>query len=288
MKIAISYLSRFPLGMSSLQNNESMRKEGRNMLWSDMKKRLHKGPLFGCFVTFPSPGLTEFTAQMGFDFTCIDNEHGSMDYMVLENMIRGSQCAGIPSIIRTPVNRPEYIQKALDSGANGIQIPMVNTLDEVKDAVNAALYPPLGKRGFDFLPRACNYSLYPNKMEYLEKANEELMVILQIETVEAVNNLAHFLTIEGVDVFFIGPFDLAVSMGYAENPRHPNVLQMIEQSIRMIKDSGKIAGVYVSDVEQTKQAVQWGANYIVTDLTLAMTQWAEQYLQSVKEIEILK
>lgn len=120
------------------------------MLWSDMKKRIDERPMFGCFVTFPSPSLTEFIAQMGFDFTCIDNEHGIMDNMVMENMIRGSQCAGVPSIIRTPVNRSEYIQKALDSGANGIQIPMVNTLDEVKEAVNAAHYPPIGKRGFDF------------------------------------------------------------------------------------------------------------------------------------------
>jgi 2-keto-3-deoxy-L-rhamnonate aldolase RhmA len=260
----------------------------RNMLWSDLKKRLDERPVFGCFVTFPSPSLTEFTAQMGFDFTCIDNEHGIMDYMVMENMIRGSQCAGVPTIIRTPVNRPEYIQKALDSGANGIQIPMVNTLDEVKEAVCAAHYPPFGKRGYDFLPRACDYSLYPDKMDYLRKANEELMVILQIETVEAVENLEQFLKIEGVDVFFIGPFDLAVSMGYAHDPKNPEVLQMIERIITMIKKKGKTAGIYASNVEQTKQAIQWGARYILTDLTEAMTHWAEQYLQSVKEIESFK
>jgi 4-hydroxy-2-oxoheptanedioate aldolase len=259
-----------------------------NMLWSELKKKMNERPMFGCFVTFPSPGLTEFIAQMGFDFTCIDNEHGAMDYMVLENMIRGSQCAGVPTIIRTPANRSEYIQKALDSGANGIQIPMVNTLDDVKEAVNAAYYPPFGKRGYDFLPRACDYSLYPNKMDYMRKANEESMVILQIETVEAVENLEQLLTVEGVDVFFIGPFDLAVSMGYAHDPKHPEVLQMIERIIIMIKKKGKKAGIYAGDVEQTKQAVQWGASYILTDLTQAMTQWAEQYLQSVKAIESIK
>ncbi|MGE7903421.1 HpcH/HpaI aldolase family protein [Peribacillus sp. NPDC094092] len=251
-----------------------------------MKTKMEERPMFGCFVTFPSPGLTEFIAQMGFDFTCIDNEHGTMDYIVLENMIRGSQCAGVPSIIRTPANRSEYIQKALDSGANGIQIPMVNTLDEVKEAVDAAYYPPFGKRGFDFLPRACDYSLYPNKMEYMRKANEQSLVILQIETVEATENLEQLLTLEGVDVFFIGPFDLAVSMGYAHDPRHPKVIQMIERCITLIHKKGKIAGMYVSDAEQTRQAVQWGASYILTDLTQAMTQWSERYLQSVKKIEI--
>lgn len=258
------------------------------MLWSDLKKKLDEGPVFGCFVTFPSPGLTEFTAQMGFDFICIDNEHGTMDYMTMENMIRGSQCAGVPSIIRTPANRPEYIQKALDSGANGIQIPMVNTLDEVKEVIDAAHYPPFGKRGFDFLPRACDYSLYPDKMDYLRKANEQLMVIPQIETVEAVENLEQLLEVEGADVFFIGPFDLAVSMGYAHSPRHPEVIQMIERCITRIQEKGKIAGIYASDVEQTKLAVQWGASYILTDLTQAMTQWSEQYLQSVKRIESTK
>lgn len=89
--------------------------------------RLRERPQVGCFVTFASPGFTEFVAQLGFDFTLLDSEHAAMDSTHIEDMIRASQCAGVPTIVRVPYNRPEYICRALDSGANGVQVPLINT-----------------------------------------------------------------------------------------------------------------------------------------------------------------
>jgi 4-hydroxy-2-oxoheptanedioate aldolase len=251
---------------------------------SNLKTLLRERPTFGCFVTFASPAMTEFIAHLGFDFTLLDAEHGTMDSVGIEDMIRASQCAGVPSIVRVPYSRPEYLRKALDSGANGVQVPLISNADEARAALAPANFPPAGERGVAFLTRAARYGLEPDRATYFTRANEAKLVSLHIETVEAVRNLDEILEVDSADVYFIGPGDLAVSMGYAEQPNHPEVLATMERCIRRIRQRGKIAGTLATDVARSKQVIEWGATYIVTAITPFVVQGIGQYLAALRDV----
>lgn len=252
------------------------------MFLNAWKKKLYEKPLFGALVNFASPEITEFIARMGFDFSFLDNEHASLDNVVIENMIRASQCANVPAIVRVPYNRPEYIRKALDSGANGVQIPMVSTAQEALAVVKPANFPPDGERGVAFFTRSSNFGLYQDNAAYLTEANKTKLLSIHIETPEAVRNLEELLFVDGIDVYFVGPVDLATSMGYARDPNHPEVLETIERCIRTIKKKGKIAGTLGVDAARSKKVVDWGATYILTTVNQYMAQGAAKYLHEVR------
>lgn len=245
---------------------------------TDFKQRLREGPLQGCFVTFPSAALTEFTASMGFDFLLLDNEHGNFYPETLEDMVRATHCQQIPCVVRVPYNRAEYIRKALDFGADGVQVPLINTVDDAIAASKPSLFPPEGERGVAFLPRAANYGMHPDKGRYLKEANMNRLLSVHIETVEAVRNLDAILESKQADVYFVGPGDLAVSMGYGNDINHPTVVATIEQCIKDIVASGAIAGTYVGTAERAREVIAWGATYIVTAVNNHMSTGAKNYL----------
>ncbi|MGL5456247.1 MAG: HpcH/HpaI aldolase family protein [Citrobacter telavivensis] len=249
------------------------------MRFPDFKQRLHEGPLHGCFVTFPSAAMTEFTAAMGFDFVLIDNEHGNMNPETVEDMVRASHSQHVPCLVRVPYNRAEYTRKALDFGADGVQVPLVNTAEDARLASRPTLFPPQGDRGVAFLPRSANYGMCADKARYLTEANAARVLSVHIETVEAVENLDDILAAGLADVYFIGPGDLAVSMGYGHDLNHRDVLDTIERCIRKIAASGNIAGTYVGTPERAAEAISWGANYLVTAITPHMVNGAKHYLQ---------
>lgn len=248
----------------------------------NLKERLRQGPLHGCFVTFASPALAEFTAAMGFDFTLIDNEHGNMDPETLEDMVRASQCQQVPSIVRVSANREDAIRKALDFGAEGVQVPMVNTPEQALFASRASLFPPDGDRGVAFLPRAARYGLLTNKGEYLSQANKNRLLCVHIETPEAVSNLDSILDTQAADVYFIGPGDLAVSMGYGHDTQHPDVRNTINECMRKISAKGSIAGTYVSSGQQARMAIDNGARYLVTAISSHMSSGAADYFAACR------
>jgi 2-keto-3-deoxy-L-rhamnonate aldolase RhmA len=247
-----------------------------------LKEMLAEGPAFGSFVTFASPGLTEFTARLGFDFTLLDSEHGAMDSVDLEDMIRASQCAGAPAVVRVPYNRPELIRRALDSGADGVQVPLVNTADDARAAVRAATFPPQGDRGVAFLTRAAHYGVLEGRDTYFERANAARVLVLHIETVESVENLDAILEVDGADVFFVGPGDLAVSMGYGRDPNNAEVVETIARCLRRIRDAGKIGGTLAVDPARARQVVESGARYVVTAISPMLIKGAADYLRGAR------
>lgn len=249
----------------------------------DMKKRLQSEPLYGCFVTFPSSALTEVTAAIGFDFILIDNEHGNMNVETIEDMVRASHAEGVPCIVRVPYNRPEYIRNALDFGANGVQVPLVNTIDDLIAAYRPSVFPPKGDRGVAFLPRAANYGMLSDKKKYLQDADSNRLLSVHIETTEALNNLDAILDEGLADVYFVGPGDLAVSMGYAHDLTHSDVIKAIEAAIKKIVAKGFIAGTYVGSAEMAKKAADWGATYLVTAITPYMVKGGREYLTQCRE-----
>ena len=249
---------------------------------ASFKQRLRERPLIGCFVTFASPALTEFTAHLGFDFTLLDSEHGAMDTLAIEDMIRASQCAGVPAMVRVPYNRPDYIRRALDSGAHGVQVPMVNSARDAANAVTPSNFPPDGERGVAFLTRAAQYGMEPERATYFTRANQAKVLSLHVETVEAVHNLDEILEAGGADVYFVGPGDLAVSMGFGHDPNNKAVWETIERCIRTISSRGHIAGTLCTDAARTQQAIDWGAHYIVTAISPFLIQGVTQYLRAVR------
>lgn len=244
------------------------------------KDKMQKEPLYGCFVTFGLPDIAEYTASLGFDFIIIDNEHGVMEQTTICNMIRASQCEGVPAVVRCTSNNYDHVQKALDMGANGILVSLVNTVEDAKKLVKLSHYAPEGERGTAYLPRASAYGLVKDKREYLREANKTKFVGAQIETVTALQNLDEILKVEGIDVFFIGPGDLSTSMGLSTNDL--KLQETIEKTIKKITAAGKIAGTYVGDVASTKQAVEWGAKFLLTAITPYMTVGAIRYLNEVR------
>ena len=246
-----------------------------------LKELIKERPVIGCFVNFPSGDIAEMTARIGFDFILIDNEHGVMEPLVINDMIRSAQFQGASALVRCPEATYTSIQKMLDMGADGIQIPLVNTSETAKKVHRLSKYPPEGTRGMSFNCRAAEYGMCGNKLEYRERVNKDLLNVIQIETLEAIENLDEILKVPGIDVLFVGPGDLSTAMGYPDF-KQPEVKKKVEEVIRKIAASGKIAGVFAGDVEFTKQTIQWGARYIVTAIAGYMVSGGEAYLRELR------
>jgi 2-keto-3-deoxy-L-rhamnonate aldolase RhmA len=180
----------------------------------------------------------EILGESGFDAVMIDLEHGPGDIMTLIHQIQGLK--GQPAIpfVRAPWNDFVQIKKILDAGTFGLLVPYVNTAEEAEDAVKAVRYPVEGIRGVAGSPRAPHYG--NNSLKYMKKANTEIFLMIAIETPEAVGNLDEILKVEGLDGIFIGPMDLATSMGYFGDPSHPDVQKVIRRVEDKVKMSNKI------------------------------------------------
>ena len=249
----------------------------------EWKNVMKERPLIGCFVTFGLPDIAEYTAMMGFDFILIDNEHGVMEQSVLADMVRASQNVGVPAMIRCTEKSYDHIQKALDFGANGIQIPLINTAEDARRVVDMSNFPPEGKRGVAVLPRAAGYGMVADKKAYLKQANETKLLCCQVETKQALDNLEEILAVDGIDAYFIGPGDLSTSLGM--NTTDPEFLAIVEKTIRRITAAGKTAGYYVGNAAAARQAMDWGVKYLVTAITPYMTAGAQKFLMDVRSGE---
>lgn len=167
--------------------------------------------LIGTFVSIAHPAVVEILAGAGFDYVCIDSEHGAFTATEIEDLVRAADAAGIPALVRVSGVGPE-IGRALDSGAAGVIVPRVETAAQAAEAAAATKYPPMGTRGAG-PGRATNYGRLFGA--YLESANGSTACIVQIETQAGLDQLDAILEVEGIDLAFIGPGDLAVSLGVA-------------------------------------------------------------------------
>ncbi len=219
---------------------------------------------FGLFLNIPSPGLVEVAGLAGFDFCIIDQEHGPIDEITCEAMVRAAASVGLSPIVRIPIIARNRILKALDTGALGVQVPHVQTAAEAESAVRFSRYPLEGGRGIAFTVRAVGYGAR-NPAEYLEWANREPLVIVQVENLLGLRNLDEILKVKGVDVIFIGPADLSVSMGFPGRADHPEVLSVIEDHIARIREAGVTPGFLVTDPASAAKWIRLGVQYMAGD-----------------------
>ncbi len=245
------------------------------------EKIMNGGTAYGVFCNLYSPAVVELLGKIGFDFVLIDAEHGSMGVESCENMVRAAESVGFPAFIRVAMNIRQNILRYLDIGALGVQLPMVNNRAEAEAVVEAVKYPPQGRRGLAAV-RAADYGIGTSLQEYTAMANEELLVVVQIETLQAVENLDQILSVEGVDIFFIGPVDLSTSMGHTGQVNHPEVQEMIEKLAGRIRAAGRAAGTTAYTPEALAKAQERGFQYITHGITAMVTKSGLDYLTLAK------
>ena len=247
-----------------------------------LKQRLQDGQaVFGVMITFPSATMVEMLGHLGFDWVLIDNEHGSITVDNSEDLVRAAEITGMAPIVRPVGNKPEIIAPFLDRGAWGVQIPHVNTAEEARAAVDAVKYPPVGHRGLFSGSRPGEYGFAGATADYVDEANRNTLVCLMLEEVEAIESLEEMVTVDGVDVFFIGSGDLSASMGYPGQQTHPEVQALMEKGITTIREAGKIAGCSCPD-SYVPKFLGMGVQYFHGSVSRLLHSSSASYLQEMR------
>lgn len=217
--------------------------------------------LFGIFVELPTPASVEIAGATGWDFVVIDCEHAAIAAASLPDYLRAAEAYSIPAIVRIPSNTVEWIQAALDSGAAGVQIPQISSLQAARQAVEMARFHPIGKRGLNPFVRAARYSTEPSP-QFMERSNREVALILQLESVEAVIVVDEIVKLPGIDAIFLGPYDLSQSLGKPGEVNHRDVLDAGERVLRSAAEAGLAPAVFVNTAEASVAWAQRGARWI--------------------------
>ena len=247
-----------------------------------MKAKLAAGePAFGLSVMIPSPQVVESAAGLGFDWVLIDCEHGTIGVETMELMIMAAEASGVTPIVRPRTNGAADILQAMDRGAQGVQVPHVNDAETARSAVRAVKFHPLGERSLAAGTRASGYGLRGGVPEFLEEANRETLVCVQIEDASALPNVDDILRVEGVDVFFIGPSDLSQSMGFPGNPKAPAVVKAIDETLAKIVAARKTPGMPAA-TEALQAALGKGVRYIYTHLPAILSAGAKAYFANTR------
>jgi 2-keto-3-deoxy-L-rhamnonate aldolase RhmA len=227
------------------------------MFENKLKTKLKAGKkTIGAWAQLASPLTAEILSSAGFDWLMLDMEHGPGDILTLISQIQAMKGSDCVPLVRTPWNDFVVVKRILDAGAHGVLIPYVNNQVETEQAVKACKYPLDGIRGVAGSPRAAGYG--QNFGNYLQKANEEIFIMIAIETLEAVANLDGILQVKGLDGIFIGPMDLASSMGYFGNPSKPEVQSAIQSIDSKVLAAGKVLATTTGTWEQAQKLFERG------------------------------
>ncbi|SPF81183.1 HpcH/HpaI aldolase family protein [Pseudoprimorskyibacter insulae] len=221
----------------------------------------------GMWCSLPEPGLAELMGAIGYDWLLVDTEHSPLTAVDTLPMLRATDQFAMSALVRPGWNDAVEIKKMLDLGAQSLLIPFVQNGDEARAAVAATRYPPHGIRGVSGMSRSSMYGLVD---DYAKRAADELCVIVQIETMDAAERVEEIAAVEGVDGVFVGPADLAASMGHVGNAKHPDVQAMIARTIERITAAGKPAGFLSPDDEMLQMSLDAGAVFVAVDLDIAI------------------
>ncbi len=214
----------------------------------------------GIFQVLDHPGVSRIIAAADFDWVVLDAEHGHFTSSSLRNCLEVLQGRDISPLIRVPDNDTAIIKQVLDIGPQGILIPLVSDREECEAAVSASKYPPRGIRGIG-PGRATDYG--NNMKEYLENANDDILTAVQAETVGAVNNIEEISEVEGLDMIFIGPFDLSGSMDMPGQTDHQRVQEAVDKVIEVCRRKDVTLGMWCDDEEHAARMYEKGVQFLV-------------------------
>src|SRR5215211_1677508 len=224
------------------------------------KAKLKAGqPAFGVIATTDDPQLAELFGIAGSDYYMLDAEHGLIDPVQAVNVIRACESTHITPMVRIGPKDPKLVLQYLDAGMMGIMMPGLETVEEVKMLVDAMKYAPLGKRGLGF-SRASGHM---PSADYINFSNEQTMVIIQFEDNKLLNIFPALCRVQGLDACVIGPRDLSLNMGFPDGPNHPEVQSTIDEAIRVMKDTGIIAGITAGTRADAENQIARGATIIL-------------------------
>ncbi|KAF5597745.1 2 4-dihydroxyhept-2-ene-1 7-dioic acid aldolase [Fusarium subglutinans] len=230
------------------------------------------GPSMGLWQMVPGANVSRALARVpGVDWVVVDCEHGNIDGEHYSMSVPAVAAAGASPIVRIPGMESWMIKRALDSGAHGILVPLLRTAQEAREIVKAAKFPPQGTRGFGSPYAMERFSPMPTMTEYLQQANSSLLTIVQIETQEALDNLDEIAGVDGIDVLFVGPFDLGNNIGHPiiQGVVKPELREAIGRVLEVSHKFGKKCGIYSTSGKQARQYAEAGFDmiHVATDFT---------------------
>ena len=214
----------------------------------------------GTFLNLGSSVTAEIAAKAGFDWLLIDIEHGMGDRQEVLAQLQAVEASPAAPVVRIAWNDPVLFKRVLDLGTSGVMVPYVNSAEEARRAAAAMRYPPEGVRGVARLNRACAFG--PSFTEYFKSANSNLLTVVQIETTAAIESCPKIAAVDGVDVLFVGPLDLSVSLGVPDQFGHPAMQEALAKVAQACRGAGKAAGILVATEEQLAQVKALGFTFV--------------------------
>ncbi len=213
----------------------------------------------GCWLSLANTYTAEAISSLGFDWVCIDLQHGMIDYTDLREMLPAISTTDVTPLVRVPWNEPYEIMKVLDAGAYGVIVPMINNRVEAAQAVDACRYPPDGHRSFGPI-RAALYG----RGGYAKNANSHIACLAMIETAEGIANLEEIVTTPGLDGIYIGPADLALALGLPPTGDQPQEehLEVVKRILGACRTHGIAAGIHTSSLEYTQKYLELGFHFV--------------------------
>jgi 4-hydroxy-2-oxoheptanedioate aldolase len=248
-----------------------------------VKEKLAAGDVvYGCFIPTISPIDIEILAVAGFDFALIDTEHGPISAESAYPMVLAAEARGMEAFARVGQNDKQVILKLLDIGMSGIMVPQVTTASDAKNAIDAMKYWPEGTRGLAG-GRTFDWGLDRPAAELVQPLNDRVLNMIQFEHIDALANLEEILAVPHLDVLFVGPNDLAQSMGFPGQPGHPEVTQIADYVVARAQEKGVRLGTTAFTLEAAKAAVGRGFSMIVPNSPGLLATAARAFISGAKE-----
>lgn len=256
------------------------------MIENALKARLASGQLaYGVLSPNYDTFVVEVLAQLGFDHYIFDCEHGPGGPMQALEVVRACETVGITPLARVRSTDPKLILQFLDAGVMGIMMPGIVTAGEVEQLVEAVRYPPVGKRGIAPV-RANNYLLGSmGQADYIQMANEQIMILPQIETKSALDNLESIVDVQGVDGFIVGPRDLSMALGFRDGPNHDEVRSTVYRIFDIVREAGLPVGTTAVNGQEAKQWADHGAQIILPSINGLLRAGSTAFWQGAKANE---
>lgn len=243
-----------------------------------LKEKLNKNKqTIGTWNIINSPMVVDVIASSGIDFIIIDAEHGSISYETAQSMISICESYGVSPIMRVGEINESLILRALDIGIHGVQLPNISTAEDAKTFVNFAKYPPIGVRGFTPYSKAGLYDV-KNGTKLTKIANENTLLIANVEGQEGIDNLESIVRVDGIDIVFIGLFDMSKSLGVPGEVQHPKVIQKLDEAIKIIHRNGKKVGSIASNIEMLKVLKEKKIDYLTYSVDTGMIKESYQHM----------
>jgi len=246
------------------------------------KEALAKGERqIGCWMSFADGQIAEIMGTCGFDWLVIDGEHAPNDIRSIRDQLIALTASPSHPVVRVPVGETWMIKQVLDAGAQTVLVPIVESADQARELVRACHYPPKGVRGVG--ATAARATMFGSVSEYIQTADQEVCLLVQVENRAGIDALDEILQVEGIDGVFIGPADLSTDMGHQGNSAHPEVRAAIADAITRIKAAGIAPGILGVSEEATQAYLDMGAQFLAVGIdVLVLAQNARALSQSWK------